>query len=73
MRGERPVERERAGRGLGARDRRGQTTTADPRGRLRHKGNPAAQGIEKGARKARGPAADRARRRTVRDNPEGSR
>ena len=66
----RPVERERARRGLGARSPEGETTPATPRGRLKHIGNPAARGL--GARKsARAPRAEHARRRTKRDNPAG--
>jgi len=67
----RPVERERAKRGLGARSPEGETTPANPKGRLKHIGNPGAQGG--GARKsARAPRAEHARRRTRKDNPKGT-
>lgn len=70
MSGDRPVERVRARRGLGARSPEGETTPAGRRGRLKHLGNPAAEG-GRGGRSARAPRAEHARRRTRRDNPEG--
>jgi hypothetical protein len=65
---QRPIERERAKRGLGARSPEGETTPANPKGRLKHIGNPGTQGG--GAKKSRAPRAERARRRTTRDNPK---
>jgi hypothetical protein len=65
---QRPVERERAKRGLGSRSPEGETTRATPEGRLKHIGNPGAPGG--GApRTGRAPRAEHARRRTRRDNP----
>ena len=58
---DRPIERNRARRGLGARGRHGHTTTpAERQGRLKDLGHP-------------GGGSGRARRRTVRDHPEGNR
>jgi hypothetical protein len=66
---DRPLERERARRGLGARSPEGATSPATPKGRLQHLGNPGAEG-KGGGKKARAPRAARARRRSVRDNPD---
>lgn len=65
---DRPIERGRAKRGLGARSPQGETTRATPEGRLGHLGNPGAEG-RGGSKKARGPRAENAKRRTARDNP----
>jgi hypothetical protein len=67
---QRPVERERAKRGLGARSPEGETTPANPKGRLKHIGNPGAEG-SRSRKSSRAPRAEHARRRTKRDNPAG--
>ena len=73
----RPLERKRARRGLGARSAEGEITPAKPRGRM--KGAPGgsrntqAAGPQPDAQggRPRSSRAQQARRRTVRDNPHG--
>ena len=75
---DRPLERKRASRGLGARSADGETTPAKPRGRM--KGAPGgsrnthAAGPQPDAQggRPRAPRGQQARRRTLRDNPKGT-
>jgi hypothetical protein len=68
---DRPIERLRARRGLGARGGEGETTPANRKGRLKNLGNPGAGRGRSSGRSATSPRAEHARRRTLRDNPEG--
>lgn len=73
---DRPEERKRARKGLGARSPEGETTKANPKGRLTEipGGTPSPHGAGsdfQNPRRARQPRARQAKRRTVRDNPEG--
>lgn len=77
MTNDRPLERKRARRGLGARSAKGETTPANPRGRM--KGAPGgsrntqAAGAPPDAQggKPRAPRGQQGHRRTVRDNAQG--
>jgi hypothetical protein len=78
MTDERPMERKRARKGLGARSPEGETTKATPKGRMtevpRGSFSPhdAASDYQVQGR-PREPRARQAKRRTVRDNPDAKR
>ena len=78
MTNRRPMEDKRAQKGLGARSPQGETTRADPRGRMTDSAS-FAEAEGEGSElpvifgKTREPRARQAKRRTVRDNPEGKR
>lgn len=74
----RPLEDKRARRGLGARSAQGETTPAAPRGRMT--GAPGGSRQTMAGKPGEAPKgnphaskAERAQRRTVRDNPAGGR
>jgi len=78
MTDERPMERKRARKGLGARSPEGETTRATPEGRMseapRGSFSPHDAGSEvRATGQPRKPRAQQARRRTVRDNPGAKR
>ena len=77
MTDERPMERKRARKGLGARSPEGETTKATPEGRMTEApsfGSPHDAGSDFQVQgRPRQPRARQAKRRTVRDNPDGKR
>jgi len=71
---DRPMERKRARRGLGARSVEGENVSAEPRGRMRpsrSRNSPTAGPEPQPKGRAKIARRGQARRRTVRDNPEG--